>query len=42
MNIFIEWINKSIWDYIINGPYIPEYVLNGMEKEKQGYDHDQD
>jgi len=34
MKIFIESINRRIWNAIVNGPYIPITVLNGVPVEK--------
>jgi len=34
MKIFIESIDRGIWNAIVNGPYIPMTVLNGVPFEK--------
>jgi len=34
MKIFIESIDRGIWNAIVNGPYIPINVLNGVPVEK--------
>jgi len=34
MKIFIESIDRGIWNAIVNGPYIPTIVLNGVPVEK--------
>jgi len=41
MKIFIESIDSCIWNAIINGPYIPKHVMNGIEKEKLWYKLDE-
>jgi len=30
MTIFIEFIDRGIWNAIVNGPYIPMFVVNGV------------
>ena len=30
MKIFIESIDRGIWNAIVNGPYIPIFVVNGV------------
>jgi len=34
MKIFIESIDHDIWNAIVNGPYIPMSVVNGMSVVK--------
>jgi len=34
MKIFIESIDRGIWNTVINGPYIPMTILNGVLVEK--------
>ena len=34
MQIFIESINKGIWDAIVNGPYTPKYVVENKQVDK--------
>jgi len=34
MKIFTESINRGIWNAIVNGPYIPMSVVNGVPIEK--------
>jgi len=34
MKIFIESIDRGIWNAIVNGPYIPMSVVNGVSVEK--------
>jgi len=38
MKIFIESIDRGIWDTIVNGPYIPRSIVNGVPVEKS-YDN---
>ena len=34
MKIFIESIDRGIWNAIVNGPYIPMFVVNGVSVMK--------
>jgi len=34
MKIFIESIDRGIWNVIVNGPYIPMTIVNGVLVEK--------
>jgi len=34
MKIFMESIDRGIWNAIVNDPYIPMIVLNGVPVEK--------
>jgi len=34
MQIFIESIDRGIWNAIVNGPYIPVFVVNGISVAK--------
>ena len=34
MKIFIESIYRGIWNAIVNGPYIPISIMNGVPVEK--------
>jgi len=34
MKIFIESIDQGIWNAIVNGPYIPVSVVNGISIAK--------
>jgi len=34
MKIFIESIDRGIWNAIVNGPYIPMSVVNGVSVAK--------
>ena len=34
MKIFIEFIDRGIWKAIVNGPYIPVSVVNGISVAK--------
>jgi len=38
MTIFIESINRGIWNAIMNGPYIPVFVVNGISVAKPFYE----
>jgi len=35
MKIFIESIDRGIWNAIVNGPYIPVSVVNGISVENK-------
>ena len=35
MKIFIESIDRGIWNAIVNGPYILVFVVNGISVAKQ-------
>ena len=34
MRIFIESIDRSSWNAIVNGPYVPMHVVNGVSTMK--------
>lgn len=34
MKIFLESIDKGVWDAIVNGPYITKVIVDGKEEEK--------
>jgi len=34
MRIFLEFVDREVWDVIVNGPYIPKVVVDGKELEK--------
>ena len=34
MRIFLEWVDRGVWDAIVNGPYIPNVVVDEKEVEK--------
>jgi len=34
MKIFIESLDRGIWDAIMNGPYIPKTVIDGTAVDK--------
>ena len=34
MNIFIEFIDRGIWNAIVNDPYIPVSIVNGESAVK--------
>jgi len=34
MGIFLEFIDRWVWDVVVNGPYIPKVVIDGKEVEK--------
>jgi len=34
MKIFIEFIDRGIWNAIVNGPYIPMVIVDGVPVEK--------
>jgi len=34
MKIFVESLDKGIWDAIENGPFIPKFVKDGSSIEK--------
>jgi len=34
MKIFIESIDKGIWDAIINGPYAPKHIVDDVQVNK--------
>jgi len=34
MKIFVESIDREIWNVKVNGPYIPITILNGVPVEK--------
>jgi len=34
MKIFIESLNKGIWDAIVNGPFISKQIINGTTVDK--------
>jgi len=34
MKIFIESLDRGIWDAIVNGPFIPKHIVNGITVDK--------
>jgi len=34
MKIFIESLDRGIWDAIVNGPYVPKTVVDGVTVDK--------
>jgi len=34
MKIFIESLDRGIWDAIINGPFIPKHIIDGAVVDK--------
>jgi len=34
MRIFIESIDRSVWDAIVNGPYVPKLLINNVYVDK--------
>ena len=34
MRIFLESVDRGVWDAIVNGPYIPKVIVDIKEVEK--------
>jgi len=34
MQIFLEYIDRGIWDVILNGSFVPVHVINNMQEER--------
>ena len=34
MVVFFESFDRGVWDAIVNGSYIPKFVIDGKEVEK--------
>lgn len=34
MQIFMEFIDRGIWDAILNEPYLPIIIVNNMQEPK--------
>jgi len=30
MKIFIESLNRGVWDVIVNGPFVPKTIIDGV------------
>ena len=34
MGVFLEYVDRGVWDPVMNSPYIPKVVVDGKEVEK--------
>jgi len=34
MQIFLECVDRGIWDAVLNGPFVPVNVVNGVHEPK--------
>ena len=34
MQVFLEFVDKGVWDAVVNGPYIPKVIVHGKEVQK--------